>query len=95
MNSYSHSHFRTLQHLFSFRNPSLGYKAREYFDYPDGKEGNRGIFIDYDHAIRVADTPLYSTKRKIVRDQLGIKGFLLIQDIFLSRRHPYLCYARL
>ncbi|KAF8584582.1 hypothetical protein K439DRAFT_1566433 [Ramaria rubella] len=32
---------------------------------PDGEEGSRGILIDFDHAIRVADTSPYSTKRKI------------------------------
>jgi serine/threonine protein kinase len=37
--------------------------------YPEGEEGNRGILIDYDHAIRVTDTSPYSTKRKIVRKQ--------------------------
>ena len=42
--------------------------------YPDGEEGNRGILIDYDHAIRVADTSPYSTKRKIVREELGTKA---------------------
>ena len=41
--------------------------------YPDGEEGNRGILIDYDHAIRIADTSPYSTKRKIVRDKLACK----------------------
>ncbi|KAF8478768.1 hypothetical protein JB92DRAFT_3133895 [Gautieria morchelliformis] len=30
-----------------------------------GTEGNRGILIDFDHAIRVGDTSLHSTKRKI------------------------------
>ena len=29
---------------------------------PDGEEGNRGILIDYDHAIRVTDTSLPNEK---------------------------------
>ncbi|KAF8583187.1 hypothetical protein K439DRAFT_1634618 [Ramaria rubella] len=32
---------------------------------PRGDEGNRGILIDFDHAIRVADESAYSMKRKI------------------------------
>ncbi|KAF8587439.1 hypothetical protein K439DRAFT_825968 [Ramaria rubella] len=32
---------------------------------PDGDESNRGILIDFDHAIRVADQSAYSMKRKI------------------------------
>ena len=40
--------------------------------YPDGEEGNRGILIDYDHAIRIADTSPYSTKKNIVGDSLGL-----------------------
>jgi hypothetical protein len=31
-----------------------------------GEEGDRGILIDFDHAIRVGDTSPYSAKRKIV-----------------------------
>ena len=46
--------------------------------YPDGEEGNRGILIDYDHAIRTTDTSPYSTKRKIVRNPLGSKGYPLM-----------------
>ena len=46
---------------------------------PAGEEGNRGILIDYDHAIRTADTSPYSTKRKIVSDPSGSDGFPLIQ----------------
>ena len=45
--------------------------------YPGGEEGNRGILIDYDHAIRIADTSPYSTKKKIVGDSLESRGFLL------------------
>ena len=33
---------------------------------PDGTEGDRGILIDLDHAIRVGDMSPYSTKSKIV-----------------------------
>ena len=36
--------------------------------YPDGEEGNWNILIDYDHAIRIADTSSYSTKKKIVHE---------------------------
>ncbi|KAF8584585.1 hypothetical protein K439DRAFT_1134675 [Ramaria rubella] len=32
---------------------------------PNGDEGNHGILIDFDHAIRVTDSSPYSTKRKI------------------------------
>ena len=49
--------------------------------YPDGEEGNRGILIDYDHAIRISDTSPYSKKRKIVREELGSNGLPLMQDI--------------
>jgi serine/threonine protein kinase len=33
---------------------------------PGGADGNRGILIDFDHAIRVGDTSPYSTKASIV-----------------------------
>ena len=33
---------------------------------PDDIEGDRGILIDFDHAIRVGDISPYSTKTKIV-----------------------------
>jgi serine/threonine protein kinase len=46
--------------------------------HPDGEEGNRGILIDYGHAIRIGDTSPYSTKRKIVRGELGSKRLQLI-----------------
>jgi len=33
---------------------------------PVGVEGNRGILIDFDHAIRVRDTSPYSAKTKFL-----------------------------
>ena len=57
--------------------------------FPEGEEGNRGILIDYDHAIRIADTSPYSTKRKIVRDSWGSQGFSLTK-IYATTGHVLL-----
>ena len=54
--------------------------------YPEGEEGNRSILIDYDHAIRIADTSPYSTKRKIVGDLLESKG-LVLTEIYATTGH--------
>ena len=50
-------------------------KPGDILIYPDGEEGNRGIPIDYDHAIRIVDTSPYSTERKTVRESLGRDTF--------------------
>ena len=55
--------------------------------YPDGKEGNRGVLIYYDHAIRITDTSPYSTKRKIVREEFSSNLVLLIQYIYATPEH--------
>jgi hypothetical protein len=36
--------------------------------HADGDDGDRGVLIDFDHAIRIDDTSPYSTKPKIVRN---------------------------
>ena len=58
--------------------------------YPDGEEGNRGVLIDYDHAIRIADTSPYSTKRKIVRESLRRDCFPFIYLRYTPQQGTYL-----
>ena len=59
--------------------------------YPEGEEGNRGILIDYDHAIRSADASPYSMKRKIVGESLGLNG--LTRNVFRNRARTCLCHG--
>ena len=68
-------------------------KLRNILIYPDGKEGNRGVLIYYDHVIQITDTSPYSTKRKIVHEEFSSNLVLLIQYIYHTRAHTYLCHA--
>ena len=55
-----------------------------------GVEGNRGILIDFDHAIRVGDISPYSTKTKIVFDSSCISRQWYNRPSF-SRAHGVSC----